>query len=107
MAQTEFAQFLMAGEQATIVGPGVVEFKALAPGALTAKTLGGAGAVGAGGAVGQGFVTTAAAKSVPASLLSGKVLGFSLASVNPWMLLAVGITGGYMLAKKKYPRLVW
>ena len=111
MAQTEFAQMLMAGEQATIVGPGVVEFKALTPGAVAANTVGGAKAMGAGGAIGKGAIVTttgaASAKSVPASIASGKVLGFSLGSLNPWILLAIGIGGGYMLAKKKYPRLVW
>ncbi|MEO5334197.1 MAG: hypothetical protein H7839_19460 [Magnetococcus sp. YQC-5] len=108
MAQTEFAQILKAGEQALVAGPGVVEFKTLAPGAINAPALGGAKAVGTG--VGKGIITTttaASAKSLPASFLSGKVLGFSLASVNPWALLAIGVAGGYILAKKKYPRLVW
>ncbi|MEO5349393.1 MAG: hypothetical protein H7836_07090 [Magnetococcus sp. YQC-3] len=107
MPQIEVAKMLMAGEKATIVGPGVVKFEAVAQG------LGGAGAMAgkaAGvGAAGKGIVVTSAAtaSSVPASLLSGKVLGFSLAGVNPWLLLAAGLLGGYMIAKKKYPRLVW
>lgn len=105
MAQTEFVQMLLTGEQATIVGPGVVEFKTLAQGTLPTK------AMGTGGMVGKGIITTtgtASAKAVPAaSIFSGKFLGFSLASVNPWMLVAIGVAGGYMLAKKRYPKLVW
>lgn len=113
MPQTEFTQMLMTGEKATIVGPGVVEFKTLLPGAAVptaAKTAGAAKAMGAGGIATQGFVTTTgatAAKSVPASILSGKVFGLSLGTLNPWVLLGIGVVGGYMVARKKYPRLVW
>ena len=104
MPQVEVAKMLMAGEKATIVGPGVVKFEAVRGiGAAMAGK-----AVGAGAAAGKGIVVTSAtASSVPASLLSGKVLGFSLAGMNPWLLLAAGVLGGYMVAKKKFPRVVW
>lgn len=110
MAQTEFAQILAAGEKATIAGPGVVEFKTIAPAMFPTKTVAGTKAIGAGGMAGKGIITTtsaASATAVPTSILSGKVLGFSLASVNPWVLLAVGLAGGYMLSKRRFPKLVW
>ncbi|MEO5362325.1 MAG: hypothetical protein H7838_01685 [Magnetococcus sp. DMHC-8] len=108
MPQVEIAKMLMAGEQATVVGPGVVKFEAMKLGG--AQMAGAAGkAVGAAHVAGNGMVvtSTATASSVPASLLSGKVLGFSLGSLNPWVLLAVGVVGGYMLARKKFPKLIW
>ncbi|MBF0160945.1 MAG: hypothetical protein HQL88_01525, partial [Magnetococcales bacterium] len=98
----EIAKMLMAGEKATIVGPGVVKFEAMAQGLGGAKAVGaGVAATGqaAGVGAGQMVVTSAGASSVPAGLLSGKVLGFSLGSLNPWVLLALGIAGGYMIAK--------
>lgn len=110
MPQTEFAQILMAGEKATITGPGIVEFKMLGAGALPTKAVGAINTVGAGGAAGKALITTTgagAAQSVPASFFSGKVMGFSLASLNPWVLVALGVAGGYVIAKKRYPRLVW
>ncbi|MEO5339691.1 MAG: hypothetical protein H7837_04110 [Magnetococcus sp. MYC-9] len=111
MPKIEIAKMLMAGEKATIVGPGVVKFEAVAQGMGGAKAVGAAAVAGKGaGVVGAGnmVVTSAtAASSVPASLLSGKVLGLSLGSLNPWVLLAVGVLGGYMVAKKRYPKLVW
>lgn len=110
MPKVEVVKMLMAGEKATIVGPGLVKFEALARGVGAAQAAGvGAKVAGAGQMAGNGFVVTSAASasSVPASLLSGKVLGFSLGTLNPWVLLAVGVVGGYMIAKKRYPKLVW
>lgn len=43
----------------------------------------------------------AAAKSLPAKLLSGQILGLSLAAVNPWILLGIGAIGGYYYSRKK------
>ena len=113
MPQVEVAKMLMAGEKATIVGPGVVKFEALAHlggakamGAGVGTAMAGGHAVGAG--TGNMMVASAASGgAMPASLLSGKVLGFSLGGLNPWVLLAMGVLGGYIIAKKRYPKLVW
>lgn len=111
MPKVEVVKMLMAGEKATVVGPGLVKFEALAHGIGGGAQAAGVGAkaVGAGQVATNGFAVTSAASasSVPASFLSGKVLGFSLGSLNPWVLLAAGVVGGYMIAKKKYPKLVW
>ncbi len=45
--------------------------------------------------------TGAYLKALPSSIISGKVLGFSLAAVNPWLLLGAGAVGGYYYCKKK------
>ncbi|MBF0400071.1 MAG: hypothetical protein HQL90_04825 [Magnetococcales bacterium] len=113
MPKVEVVKMLMAGEKATIAGPGLVKFEAMAGGLAAPHAVGTAAmagkAAGAGQMAANGFVVTSAttANSVPASILSGKVLGFSLGSLNPWVLLAMGVVGGYMIAKKKYPKLVW
>ncbi|MEO5376618.1 MAG: hypothetical protein H7832_02360 [Magnetococcus sp. DMHC-6] len=83
--------------------PGLLEFKASqAP--LLSKAAG-AGVVSKGGvAMGQTLSMAssgATAQSLPASLISGKVLGFSLSAVNPWILLGVGAAAGYWYFKKR------
>ncbi len=117
MPKAEIAQNLLPGQEATVFGPGTLKFEAInaiPEQAVTAKATGGAVTLGKGAAAGKGMGMTmatggggAAAKSLPASLLSGKVLGVSLGSMNPWILLAIGGIGGYMYAKRKFPRLVW
>ncbi|MBF0453965.1 MAG: hypothetical protein HQL72_03995 [Magnetococcales bacterium] len=118
----EIVTTLKNGEAVTIMGPGTLEFKAPKLAAVAAKTAGGAkGAAVAGGtataaagATTTGGMTTttamgktaavsggAAAKSIPASLMSGKVLGLSLGAVNPWLLLGAGALGGYYYCKRK------
>jgi hypothetical protein len=116
MPINEITAVVPAGEQMTVTGPGVLEFKipkiaattvpAAGAGkgaavAGTTKLAAGTGAIG--GGVGQSTVVTggASAKSVTASLMSGKVLGFSLGAVNPWLLLGIGAMGGYYYFKKK------
>ncbi|MBF0421786.1 MAG: hypothetical protein HQL73_02215 [Magnetococcales bacterium] len=42
-----------------------------------------------------------ASKSFPAKLISGQILGLSLATVNPWILLGLGAIGGYFYSRKK------
>ncbi|MBF0358742.1 MAG: hypothetical protein HQL70_09040 [Magnetococcales bacterium] len=116
MPLNEITAVVPAGEQMTVTGPGVLEFKipkvaaATMPAAGAGKGAAAAGttklAVGAGGmAGGAGQSTVVAggtsAKSVTASLMSGKVLGFSLGAVNPWLLLGIGAIGGYYYFKKK------
>ncbi|MBF0144744.1 MAG: hypothetical protein HQL84_01965 [Magnetococcales bacterium] len=41
------------------------------------------------------------AKSIPAKLISGKILGLSLGAVNPWILLGLGAVGGYYYCRRK------
>ncbi len=114
MPKAELVQNLLPGQEATVFGPGTLKFEAinaLPKAAVATKTAGGgAVAIGKGATAGKGMAMatgSGAAKSVPASLLSGKVLGLSLGSLNPWVLLAIGGVGGYMYARKKFPRLVW
>ncbi|MBF0589691.1 MAG: hypothetical protein HQL53_11245 [Magnetococcales bacterium] len=119
----EIVTTLMPGETVKVVGPGILEFKATKMAALGNAAAGGAvgagagaGGVAAGGVVAAGGGTGAAvgggnmmmtaggmttATATPVSkLLSGKVLGLSLGTVNPWILLGVGALGGYMYFKK-------
>lgn len=116
MPKTEIVRNLLSGQEATVIGPGSLKFEAAAqalPKAATAtKTAMGGGTVlvGKGAGLSQGMATAgggATAKSVTASLMSGKVLGVSLGSLNPWVLLAIGGGVGYLYAKRKFPRLVW
>ena len=118
MPQTELVQTLLAGEKATLTGPGLLEFKTVnmvphVAAVTTTKTAGGGMAVltkgGVAAAQGGSVVTGTAtsAQSVSASLLKGKLLGFSLGSVNPWLLIAGGALITYLYTKKKWPRLVW
>ncbi len=111
----EITTTLMPGETVKVVGPGILEFKAskmaalgnaaagggavAAKGAAAGGVIGGAG-TGAGTMMAAGGVTTTAAASPVSGLASGKVLGFSLGTVNPWVLLAVGAVGGYMYFKR-------
>jgi hypothetical protein len=115
MPVQEFVAVLPAGEQMTVTGPGVLEFKIPKVAAATMQTgaaAGGKGVAAAGTAAGTGVAAAgagqstvvaggASAKSMTASLMSGKVMGFSLGAVNPWILLGVGALGGYYYFKKK------
>lgn len=117
MPQEEIVAFLQAGEQAIVTGPGTLELKIPKAAAVMAKATGGAvgkgvvtGGVAAGGTGLQSAILTGGgsasmAQSWPVSLASGKILGFNLAAVNPWILLGVGAIGGYLYLKKRRFRL--
>ncbi|MEG3640765.1 hypothetical protein [Magnetococcus sp. PR-3] len=100
MPVNEMMAKLQAGETFIAPAPGTVEFVAAPQAAPVAKV---AAAKGAGAAMVPAAATTTAAgaQSMPVALLSGKVLGFSLGAVNPWLLLGVGALGGYYYCKKK------
>ncbi|MBF0381775.1 MAG: hypothetical protein HQL69_12195 [Magnetococcales bacterium] len=118
MPVKEIVTTLKKGEVVTVMGPGTLEFQApkvatvaakaagakgaAATGAAATTTVGTTGAAGAAGAGKTAAMTTGASlKALPASLMSGKVLGFSLGAVNPWLLIGVGAVGGYYYCKKK------
>jgi hypothetical protein len=107
----EIVTTLKTGEAVTIMGPGTLEFQAPKVAAVAAKTVGGAkgtavAAAGAAGAAGSAAGQTAALstgatlKAIPASLMSGKILGLSLGALNPWLLIGAGAVGGYYYCKK-------
>nr|CRH04747.1 Conserved protein of unknown function. similar to magnetosome protein Mms6 from AMB-1 [Candidatus Magnetococcus massalia] len=101
MPVNEMMAKLQAGETFIAPVPGTVEFVAAPQAAPVAKV---AAAKGAGAAMLPAATTTttaAGAQSVPVALLSGKVLGFSLGAINPWLLLGAGALGGYYYCKKK------
>ncbi|WP_041641191.1 hypothetical protein [Magnetococcus marinus] len=99
MPVNEVIAKLQAGEVFVAPAPGTIEFVATPQTAPAVKAVAAKGtAASTAPAVG---VTTASAQSVPATLLSGKVFGFSLATVNPWLLLGVGAIGGYYYFKKR------
>jgi hypothetical protein len=111
----EIVTTLKTGEAVTIIGPGTLEFQAPKVAAVAAKTAGVKGAVATGaattttavGTAGTGagqtaaMTTGASLKALPASLMSGKILGLSLGAVNPWLLLGAGAVGGYYYCKQK------
>ncbi|MBF0437295.1 MAG: hypothetical protein HQL77_18285 [Magnetococcales bacterium] len=97
MPQNEIVTFLQAGEKAIVTGPGRLELAI--PKAVTAAGKG----VAATGAAQTTVLTSGSAVAQPwaASLTSGKILGFNLAAVNPWILLGIGAIGGYYYMKKR------
>jgi hypothetical protein len=109
----EIVTTLKTGEAVTIMGPGTMEFQAPKVATVAAKAAGAKGAVATGaatttaGATGAGVGKTAAMttgaslKALPASLMSGKVLGLSLGAINPWLLIGAGAVGGYYYCKQK------
>lgn len=104
MPQKEIVTFLQAGEKAVVIGPGRLEL--VVPKVVAAGGVGKGAAVTAGGmgAVQSAIVTGgsgAAAQPWTVSLVSGKVMGFNLAAVNPWLLLGIGAIGGYYYMKKR------
>lgn len=119
MPVNEIVTTLKAGEAVTVMGPGTLEFQAPKIAAAAAKMAGGTavgtkGVAAAGGAAAMGNTTVfgagqiasttasgGAASSIPASLMSGKVLGLSLGTMNPWFLLGVGALSGYYYCKKR------
>lgn len=97
MPQNEIVTFLQAGEKAIVTGPGRLEL-------AIPKAVAAAGKGTATAAAAQSTVITggsAGAQTWAASLTSGKVLGFNLAAVNPWILLGIGAIGGYYYMKKR------
>ncbi|MBF0192956.1 MAG: hypothetical protein HQL71_00300 [Magnetococcales bacterium] len=115
MPVQEIVTTLKTGEAVTIMGPGTLEFQAPKVATVAAKAAGAKGMVATGATTaGAAGATTGAAtsqtaamtsgatlKALPASLMSGKVLGFSLGAINPWLLIGVGAVGGYFYCKKK------
>ncbi|WP_085440068.1 hypothetical protein [Magnetofaba australis] len=99
MPVNEFTAQVQAGDTFTAPAAGNLEFTAAPPPAPPVDPAAAAAKPIAMTAVSP--VAAPVAQSVPSQILSGKVLGLSLASVNPWILLGVGAVGGYFYFKKK------
>ncbi|MBF0444663.1 MAG: hypothetical protein HQL68_03675 [Magnetococcales bacterium] len=113
----EIVTTIKKGETVTIMGPGTLEFQApkvatVATKAAGGTTFGGFSATGQGGMATTGPASAGTAqsaalvkgstlKTIPASLMKGKILGLSLGALNPWLLLGAGAVGGYYYCKKK------